>query len=708
MYCLVVDIYEGDGESHPVVQHRFYGETEEEARHYYESHKQADAFLRQCLAGKFKKPDGGEVACRVVERPIEETAKVFEERHTMRLAVLMASEVGGVLHAEKPPMDVQTLIFPKDKFKSADAAKAWARERGYKYGDVDETEESFRLRQEEPGGYDIMRTIELGDSGVKAVVGRKAAMERTGHFGAITFDGAIPQPGEVRVGVWDRFTTWGPSKQGGRPTEFNEETTAQFVRNFVNRGVLVPMDFNHQNYKTQANGMPARTLARYSALAVVRGGKVADFGVIVGHDVQPPDPAGMGDGVWGYRSEVTPLGQQILPDFRYISPSFEPQGRDEQNNPIGYVLTAVAATDIPFQGDRGDGAPEITYERGAARAEENKMPRKFDDALMKRMGFAADSDDAAIKQAYAKRMEEARKLFDADEGADPKAYARKLEEEAKNLEEEARAYEEAKFEPESGKEPPNVVMRRMAKSLRRMAKMDAAVPPPHEEPDEDDLPPKEMQQFATTLGIDPRGKTRALLMDAIAAAAVPAGKVAEMASLAAKTALAEDKAARLADEKKGRAAVLMANLADTFPGDRDALKRLAERDPEEAEKIARGHIRQSAVPAYLFDRATQAGGPLGSPLIRDSSALAGPDARTVTFSAVTNAVPATISGERLSEVVTAMADSVEPATKAKIDRAVTQQFGAVLGTKWESFFRYRAAEKIIEREQPHLVAAARI
>lgn len=65
---------------------------------------------------------------------------------------------------------IQSLVFSKDKFKDAAAAKKWAEEHGFHFGKVDETGSSFRLRQEEPGKFDLMRSKELAP-GVTGVIG---------------------------------------------------------------------------------------------------------------------------------------------------------------------------------------------------------------------------------------------------------------------------------------------------------------------------------------------------------------------------------------------------------------------------------------------------------------------------------------------------------------------------------------------------------
>jgi len=55
--------------------------------------------------------------------------------------------------------EVQTLIFPKSKWDSAEKCQAWAKEHEFKSDKVDETEDSFRLRQRDPGEFEEMRTI---------------------------------------------------------------------------------------------------------------------------------------------------------------------------------------------------------------------------------------------------------------------------------------------------------------------------------------------------------------------------------------------------------------------------------------------------------------------------------------------------------------------------------------------------------------------
>jgi hypothetical protein len=56
-FRIVHHISEGD-DPRPVVTHLFYGDTPEEAKHIYASHRETDSFLRQCddkrnFEGKF-------------------------------------------------------------------------------------------------------------------------------------------------------------------------------------------------------------------------------------------------------------------------------------------------------------------------------------------------------------------------------------------------------------------------------------------------------------------------------------------------------------------------------------------------------------------------------------------------------------------------------------------------------------------------------
>lgn len=66
LYQIRIDIFEAATRyAYPVVTHIFKGKTKEEAEHYHEAHRRADAFLRACEdRGVF----GGKVKCRAKRR----------------------------------------------------------------------------------------------------------------------------------------------------------------------------------------------------------------------------------------------------------------------------------------------------------------------------------------------------------------------------------------------------------------------------------------------------------------------------------------------------------------------------------------------------------------------------------------------------------------------------------------------------------------
>ena len=76
------------------------------------------------------------------------------------------------LEVGRGPTTVQTLLFPRPRY-SESRAKAWARAHGYSARKTDITANNIRVRQRPPFDFKkgSFRTISLGKSGVKAVVG---------------------------------------------------------------------------------------------------------------------------------------------------------------------------------------------------------------------------------------------------------------------------------------------------------------------------------------------------------------------------------------------------------------------------------------------------------------------------------------------------------------------------------------------------------
>ncbi len=76
---------------------------------------------------------------------------------------------------QRDPASVQTLVFSKDKFETVAAVRKWISEHEpFKANKIDETGESFRVRQVAPSTFKegSFRTIDI-DTGIKAVIGRK-------------------------------------------------------------------------------------------------------------------------------------------------------------------------------------------------------------------------------------------------------------------------------------------------------------------------------------------------------------------------------------------------------------------------------------------------------------------------------------------------------------------------------------------------------
>ena len=221
--------------------------------------------------------------------------------------------------------------------------------------------------------------------------------------------------GPPSAGKWDRFTSWGVKVKDGAESVFNEKNLGQMVENFGNRENDLAMCYDHQSAYVAQNGKEAPALAWYNALALVVDGKIARF---ASHspEVKAPDPTGLENGVYGYRSEVTPLGEKLLPNYRYLSPMFTDEGADEAGNEIGYDLMDVAATNTPFQDGVG-----LTFHKGsAAMRPPKKETYSMAPDLMKRLGLGDDASDEAVKGAMSSQLtkyyaaeDEAKKMADA-------------------------------------------------------------------------------------------------------------------------------------------------------------------------------------------------------------------------------------------------------------------------------------------------------
>jgi len=74
----------------------------------------------------------------------------------------------GEAARKRPSMDIQALLFSRADGWTASKAKEWAKSHGYKHGKVHVTDQYVRIRQFDPKGLKVKRTITLG-SGIRAV-----------------------------------------------------------------------------------------------------------------------------------------------------------------------------------------------------------------------------------------------------------------------------------------------------------------------------------------------------------------------------------------------------------------------------------------------------------------------------------------------------------------------------------------------------------
>ena len=102
------------------------------------------------------------------------------EKTLRRQAVTRDNPWSHLLYASKQDgFEIQSVLFPKAKWDSADACRAWLKDHDFKSGDLDEGGDHYRFRQRDPGDFERIRTICLApgrdtpidDCRVKAVGG---------------------------------------------------------------------------------------------------------------------------------------------------------------------------------------------------------------------------------------------------------------------------------------------------------------------------------------------------------------------------------------------------------------------------------------------------------------------------------------------------------------------------------------------------------
>lgn len=215
--------------------------------------------------------------------------------------------------------------------------------------------------------YQVVRDVEAGLA--RAEAGRRSAelveagLRRSRSMSARTknptqFD---RRPRRSSTVLFDAISTDGPrwmltclpgqDVKDGHATEFTHETLSQFIENFVERGDDIPLDANHLSQMVAQTGQPAPALGFCSALALVLGGRVVRAGKARGSCATFAEP-GLDlstDGLYALRSEITPYGKDLLPNFKFVSPTFTAYGERRDGSECGYSLISIAMTNTPHQ-----------------------------------------------------------------------------------------------------------------------------------------------------------------------------------------------------------------------------------------------------------------------------------------------------------------------------------------------------------------------
>ena len=235
---------------------------------------------------------------------------------------------------------------------------------------------------------------------------------RRGAFAALP---GLSRPADFGVGKWSRIATYGTKRQqqedgSWRTFEFDDKAFAQGLRNFrrmfAGRGKGMGSDYEHQTLNAPLNGQPAPNLCFWSALAVVnQAGKLAGFEDLRG-DAPRLDPeaerARMKEqnpledsspaGTWALCSEVTPLGEKLIPNYSQLSPLFNDDDTDEQGRKVGLAWQNVSFVNIAFQG-----RTSFNFKKGARAAMSSERGGKS-----KEMELTPEMEEKLAEHGYEK------------------------------------------------------------------------------------------------------------------------------------------------------------------------------------------------------------------------------------------------------------------------------------------------------------------
>lgn len=232
------------------------------------------------------------------------------------MALMGIQAVVGKLKGDSS-MTVQSLIFPKERWTKEEAA-AWCKDHDYR-AEVDETGDSLRYRQRDPGEFEegSFRTAEFGK--------HMAASEDEGDPRVLLLigDSAAGQDGLRRIPV--ALITRG--YKGKQQYSVTASDLRDIVANFRRRKADVVVDYEHSTLSQ--DGQPKPTAGWLKRIE------------------DEPDARGV---LWGH-VEYTPEGAQHVAakDYKYVSPVIEWGRRDKTTGQqAGAMLTSLALVKQPL------------------------------------------------------------------------------------------------------------------------------------------------------------------------------------------------------------------------------------------------------------------------------------------------------------------------------------------------------------------------
>ncbi|MCE5281958.1 MAG: hypothetical protein LLG93_07625 [Deltaproteobacteria bacterium] len=256
--------------------------------------------------------------------------KAAAKKSTSRLSI---EESATETLLERKASEIQTIILSKSAFRDSKAARAWARDHDFGSAKIDETGESFRLRQREPSEFSdrSFRTIDIA-KGVKAVIGRPKGTKMSGSM-------LLPYAGEAF------------SKQGG--DEFSKDVLRVGKWTHPDTGEVVDITperlrkiyENSNRYLGVVGSVPFPDGHRWDAVSNL------------GH--WPGPYVLLGDRLFSRVKATEPRARDMILNgtLRGVSAVLSRDRKDQAGNTYDEVITHICATDYPVVTDQGSFVP---------------------------------------------------------------------------------------------------------------------------------------------------------------------------------------------------------------------------------------------------------------------------------------------------------------------------------------------------------------